>query len=400
IVGGGFPGMPVGRPSAPASPGGLPAPGAASSPFGRAVPAPSSSVRSPAAGHPAGAPPQKPRASAAPSSGARVDPFAAATAVPAGDKRVTLVIDDSAVKEDEIGRKSRGRTIAMAVTFILLGLAIGFGIGNTADKRTQYRLAVRDGKDIYARINEVSKTVETARDLVKKAVDESSGGPGKKASVDFGSIEQLVAMKRPFSANEFHRRLYRAFGDNVVDDLFDYYNDINLLWDGFTGLGAKLAGPARHEALAKSAAATDGLLNTDYGMVLSKNGDQFAGGLVFVNIPPQQPAADKAADKKPAKGKGTGKGKDDEGVKVTVSSSQGGQEVERTLYSGQELGDSFEKYAFLIDKVRSRTILGESANLFSKFRADLMELNTRMEKTIEVQGRLIKGLGPIAQMSE
>jgi hypothetical protein len=85
---------------------------------------------------------------------------------------------------------------------------------------------------------------------------------------------------------------------------------------------------------------------------------------------------------------------------VKVSSSQGGQEVERTLYSGQELGDSFEKYAFLIDKVRSRTILGESANLFSKFRADLMELNTRMEKTIEVQGRLIKGLGPIAQMSE
>jgi hypothetical protein len=29
-----------------------------------------------------------------------------------------------------------------------------------------------------------------------------------------------------------------------------------------------------------------------------------------------------------------------------------------------------------------------------------MELNGRMEKTIEVQGRLIKGLGPIAQMSE
>ncbi|HEX4353516.1 MAG TPA: hypothetical protein VHZ95_11385, partial [Polyangiales bacterium] len=179
-MGGGFPGVPVARPSASPTAGGLPAPGAASSPFGRALPAPSSSVRSPAAGHPAGAPPQKPRASAAPSSGARVDPFAAATGVPAGDKRVTLVIDDSAVKEDEIGRKSRGRTIAMAVTFILLGLAIGFGIGNTADKRTQYRLAVRDGKDIYARINEVSKTVETARDLVKKAVDESSGGPGKK----------------------------------------------------------------------------------------------------------------------------------------------------------------------------------------------------------------------------
>ena len=52
-----------------------------------------------------------------------------------------------------------------------------------------------------------------------------------------------------------------------------------------------MAGPARHDALLKSAAATDGLLNTDYGMVLSKNGDQLAGGLVFLTIQPQQAAA-------------------------------------------------------------------------------------------------------------
>ena len=45
----------------------------------------------------------------APSSAPRVDPFAAASgAAVAASKRVTLVIDDSAVKEDEIGRKSRG----------------------------------------------------------------------------------------------------------------------------------------------------------------------------------------------------------------------------------------------------------------------------------------------------
>jgi hypothetical protein len=340
---------------------------------------------------------------ASPSSPPRVDPFAAAAAAPVGNRRVTLVIDDSAVKEDEIGRKSRGRTIAVAATCILLGLAIGFGIGNTTDKRTQYKLAVRDGKDIYARVQDVSKNIDAARELVKKAVEASTGGPGKKSGVDFATIEQLVAMKRPLSANEFHRRLYRAFGDNVVDDLFDYYNNINLLWDGFTSLGAKTAGPARHEALQKSAAATDGLLNTDYGMVLTKNGDQLAGGLVFLTIPPPKPAGEAAADKADKKGKKKG-GKDkgaDEGVKVKVSSSQGGQEVERTLYSGQDgLGESFEKYVFIVDKVRSRTILGETANLFAKFRGDLLDLNTRMDKTNEVQGRLLKELGPIAAMSE
>jgi len=310
------------------------------------------------------------------------------------------VIDDSAVKEDEIGRKSRGRTIALATICILVGLGAGFGIGNTTDQRKQFSAAVRDGKEIYAKVEEVSKSVDTAKELLKKAVDASTGGPGKKASADFASIEQLVALKRPFSANEFHRRLYRAFGDNVVDELFDYYNNVNLLWDGFTALGAKTAGQGRHDALNKSAAATDGLLNTDYGMVLSKTGEQLAGGLVFLTVPPQQPAAPDAKPEK--KGKGGKKGaKEAESIKVKVSSQQGGQEVERTLYTGQtDIAESPEKYAFVIDKVRSRSILGEAANLFAKFRGDLMDLQARMEKTTEVQGRLQKDLQPIVRLSE
>jgi hypothetical protein len=418
VVGGGFPGVPTGAVQ----------PGVPGAPFGRPG-APNPGARSPLAS-PSGAPgqtpgqlpgqstpaarqgfPGAPAAHAAPSArshapgqvgGQRVDPFAAAPATAVGGKRVTLVIDDSAVKDDEIGRKSRGRAIALVTTGALLGLAIGFGIGNTTDKRHQYKAAVEDGKAIYARIQAVSKTVESARDLIKRAVDASSGGPGKKAGVDFDAVEQLVAFKRPFSANEFHRRLYRAFGDGVVDDLFDYYNDVNLLWDGFTGMGAKTTGAARRDALQKSAAATDGLLNTDYGMVLTKNGEQLAGGLVFLNMVPP-PAGDAAAakpDKHAGKKKG-GKDAADEGIKVKVSSIQGGQEVERTLFTGQnDVGEKFEKYAFVVDKVRSRTILGESANLFSKFRGDLMDLNARMDKTVEVQGRLIKGLGPIAAINE
>jgi hypothetical protein len=408
VMGGGFPGAPAGGTGAP----GLPAPGGigglggaapGSTPFGRPLPAPSAAVRPPLGGQsaPAGAASGQPAArqsvpGAAPS--ARVDPFAAASgAQVAAAKRVTLVIDDSAVKDDEIGRKSRGRTIGVATVCILLGIGVGFGVGNTADRRSQYSAAVRDGKEIYNKIQEVSKSVDSAKDLLKKAVDASSGGPGKKAAADFPTIEQLVALKRPFSANEFHRRLYRAFGNNVVDELFDYYNNVNLLWDGFTALGAKTAGQGRHDALTKSAAATDGLLNTDYGLVLSKNGDMFAGGLVFLSVVPQQPPA---ADAKPEK-KGKKKSKEVEGIKAKVSSQQGGQEVERTLFTGQtDVGESFEKYVFMVDKVRSRSILGESANLFAKFRADLVDLNGRMDKTTEVQGRLIKDLGPIASMSE
>ena len=328
----------------------------------------------------------------------RVDPFAAPAVGAPQAKRVTLVIDDSAVKEDEIGRKSRGRALAIALVCGLVGVGAGFGIGSVRSDNKQFSAAVRDGKEIYAKIQEVQKSVESSRELLKKAVEASSGGPGKKANVDFASIEQLVALKRPFSANEFHRRLYRAFGNNVVDELFDYYNNVNRLWDGFTALGAKTAGPGRREALTKSAAATDGLLNTEYGFVLAKSGEMYSAGLVFLNIPPAAPAAEAKPEKK---GKKKGKETAAEGIKVKVSSSQGGQEVDRTLFAGQgDVGESFEKYAFMVDKVRSRTILGESANLFAKFRGDLMDLNGIMERTTEVEGRLIKDLGPIAAMKE
>lgn len=290
--------------------------------------------------------------------------------------------------------------MVLVIVGIVLGLGVGFGIGNTADKRHQYTMAVQDGKDIYSKVQDVSKTVDQAKTLVKQALDASTGGPGKKATVDFSTIEQLVAMKRPFSANEFHRRLYRAFGDGVVDDLFDYYNHINLAWDGFAALGAKTAGQARHDILIKSAAATDGLISNEYGMVLAKSGDMFAGGIVFVTIPPQDPAAKKEPEEgKKGKGKKGKAAAEDEGVKVKVSSTQGGQEVERTLYSGQEIGESFEKYVFMVDKVRSRTILGESASQFGKYRGDVLELNRIMDKAAEVQGRLLKSLGGVASLN-
>jgi hypothetical protein len=116
-------------------------------------------------------------------------------------------------------------------------------------------------------------------------------------------------------------------------------------------------------------------------------------------VPQQAPAAEEKPEPKGKHGKK--KGKESTDIKVKVSSSQGGPEVERTLFTGQsDVGDSPEKYTFMVDKVRSRTILGEAANLFAKFRGDLVELSGRMDKTIEVQGRLQKDLSPIVNMKD
>jgi hypothetical protein len=315
----------------------------------------------------------------------RLDPFGTTATPLSVAKHVARVIDDDApIQPGELGRKSNAWLATIASLVALLGLGVGYSVGSTRAERNQYKLAVHDGKDIYAKVQEASKTVVTARELLKQALDASSAGPGKKAAVDFDAVEQLVALKRPFSAQAFHRRLYRAFGDNTVDELFDYYNGINTLWDGFGALSAKTSGASRRDALLKSAAASDGTLNTDYGLVLSKSGDSYSGGLVFLTIP--QHGADSAPRR---------------GIKAKVSASLGGQDMERTLYTGQaDAGEAIDKYVFMVDKLRSRTILGEAANLFVKFRADLLELNGRMQNTADVQERLLKGLAAISAMPD
>jgi hypothetical protein len=316
------------------------------------------------------------------------------------EKKVRLVIDDSAVKEDEIGRKSGTRNILLVCIGLALGVAAGFGVGSTGAERNQYNMAVADGKDIYNRVNEVSKTLETAKGFLKAAVDSTQGGAGRTAHIDYKAIEDLRAIKQPLAAGEFSRRRYLAFPPSVVDDLFEYYNSINILWNKFEALANKTTGDRAREALDKSAAAADQLLAADYGLVVSKSGESFIGGLVVVRPKPAD-AADDAKDKKDAKGKDAKKGKDDAPAApiMMVSSRDGGREVERKLFNGQtDFADKSGDYVLLVDKGRSMGTLGTAANLFGQLRGELVDAQTIINKASETQGRLLKELGKVAAL--
>ena len=181
--------------------------------------------------------------------------------------------------------------------------------------------------------------------------------PGRQAHVDYKAIESLRAMKQPFSAEEFSRRRYLAFSPAVVDALFSYYNNINLLWKKFEVIANKTTGDRAHEALDKSAQAADSLLAADYGVVVSKSGDAFGGGLVIVRPKPVDPNEKK--DEKAAKGKGKDKKDEDTAPIMMVSSRDGGREVERKLYNGQtDFADKSGDYVLLVDKAHSMGTLG------------------------------------------
>jgi len=386
----------MGTPAPGAVPAATPAPGAVPAPVAGAVPTPAPGAIAAPGGLPGAiaaphfAQPQAPAAAAPPAAArpAGGDPFAAASgaALASAEKKITLVIDDSAVNQADIGRESKRASMIAFALGAMLGCVLAGAFMSTSNERQQYNMAVRDGKEIYAKVQEVSKVLDEAKKHIKAAVMATQSAPGKTAAVAYSAIESVVALERPFTANEFHRRRYLAFPTNVVDDLFDYYNNMNLLWDRFATLGARTAGTKKRKALDESAKAADGLIKTQYGVVLMKTNEQFASAVVYVEVAPPDPANPPEEGAAPI---------------LRVSSAPGGRQVDRTLFMGQEdIAENHGNYVFLIDKMRSGSVLGEPANLFSKYTGQLMEINGIVSKNAEVQGRLMKELGKVASLQE
>lgn len=348
------------------------------------MPAPPFAQPAPSSGRPGATRPSSPGISQpAAGPGRAVSPFDVAPVAAPVEKQVRIVIDDSAVKDSEIGRRSLIRSLVLIAIGLIGGVAAGFMVGNTSADRKQYRMAVDDGKAIYATIGDVSKTLEAARTSLKAAVDASAGGPGKQARVDYKAIGELVALEKPLSAGAFSRRRYLAFPTPVVDDLFEYYNGINLLWSKFELLGNRTSGTAAREALDKAAQAGDQLVSQDYGVVVTKTENAFAGGLVVVR---PKPAAE-------------GGGKKDEVPVALVSLRPGSREVERRMFLGQEdFAASPDHYVIVVDKARSMGILGSGASLFGQLRGELVDAQKLVDKLTEQQGRLLKELGKIATL--
>jgi hypothetical protein len=377
----------------PSAAAGLPVPSSGiSSPLGQAIPG---KMSLPAPGGIAAPPFMQPQKQEPKAAARTADPFSQAAAASAVEKKVTLVIDDSAVNASEIGRKSTMKVVAVLGVGVLLGLIIGFMVGNTAGDRKMWSLVISDTKGLYNTINDISKTLEEAKTNVQTIYTTSQGGPGRQAKVDYDTIQKLVAIKKPISANAFHRKRYMAFQAGTVDDLFDYYNNINIMWDKFTYLAAITAGKKR-ELLDKSAVAADALLNNEYGLIPFIQGEAIAGGIVLVELP----AADEA-QKEPVKEKKKGKGKEadeeEANLKVMVASKAGGNLIEKTRFVGQkEILENPSDFVIMINKSRSMGILGQAASQFAEFRGEVTKLNLMMNQTMEIQGRLIKMMGEVA----
>ncbi|HEY6876811.1 MAG TPA: hypothetical protein VI299_02285 [Polyangiales bacterium] len=350
---------PVGRPSMPSQTGRLPAqPGAAR---GASIPpadpfaAPAGSFPPPAgAGSVSGAPSARPSMPA--------DPFAAAPA--SAPREVRLVIDDkTAVDDAEIGRKSAGKFIAAALVAALAGVLVGWFVGSTWRERQLYDVVLQDAKDVYTAVSTATPKIEEAKNLIDKI---AKSGP----NIDFKAIEDLRKLEKPFPADVFSRKHYRALESATVDQLFQYYNNTNLLWAKIQVIAAKSLSPNARDALVKSATTAGEMVGKEYGCIPVKADKDYSCGLVTFT--------------RGAEGK------------ATVNTRTGS--VDKQLYAGQDLGSKTSDYVIAVDKARSGDILQGATNQFNNFVRDLIDAKTLADQTVEMQGRLTQQLGQVASL--
>lgn len=311
---------------------------------------------------------------------AGADPFAAAP-VAAGAREVRLVIDDKAVSDSEVGRGRGVVVMIAAIAAAAAGIAVGWFVGSTWRERQLYDVVLADAKEVYKSASDAAPKVEQAQKLIDQALKAAAPAPGKTVEVDFKALEELRKLEKPFPADAFSRKHYRAFGTQTVDALFTYYNNTNQLWGKFASITAKSLSPAAREGLTKAAGAAGQLASTEFGCVPFKDGDAFGCGLVSVTRNQEGGEKEKGKDK---------------GEKVNVVTRGGSYAKE--LFSGQDLSSKTSDYVIMVDKGRSNEILGAQTNQFQSFARDLMEAKTLADQTVEIQGRLIQELGNIAKL--
>ncbi len=305
------------------------------------------------------------------------DPFAAGPSSQ-GPQEVRLVIDEKPVDDSEVGRASRGRTAIVAALCAVLGAAVGGGFMSVNERNITYNLSVRDGRSIYASVNTASTVVLEAQTHIN-AIATAAGRTDGTRSVAYSDIETLRALENPMPAQNFSRKSYWRFAATTVDDLFHYYNNVQMLWAGIERLGATTLPAARRPELDRTAAGIDERANATFGAVLMVAPEEAGGGIIGQ-------LAFLEAGAEPGR--------------VLARGTRTGAGREFGLWTPENEIGTAPEFVIAIDGAGSVGVLGIQTGAFGEFVRDIQELDTLMDETVETQGRLTTALGEIATLPE
>jgi hypothetical protein len=260
----------------------------------------------------------------------------------------------------------------------LLGLFLGVLSSTVMSKRSEYNVAVRDGKAVYEGVRAAADQVTEAKRLLDRAAGAAKARPGEGPSVDYEAIEQLRGLPTPFTAADFTGLRYTKFNRETVNALFVYARQVGELWDKFDGLAGRVLPESRRNELNEAAQDETAITTSPTGCVPTLGEGGFRCGLVYVDMPDAEAAS----------------------TKLKVRVTRGSKPFEKELYVGQDLRQNASNYVILTNPEQSAGVLGQRKNAFASYRRDLAEIARLMEATLQTQGGLEKGLGAVAGLDE
>ena len=295
----------------------------------------------------------------------RSGPFGGPTSKGHAHQEVRIVVDEEAVATAHEGKSRRVRKLMMMTGggAALLGLFLGVLSTTVMSKRSEYNLAVRDGKAVYEGVRVAADQVTEANRLLDRAAGTAKARPGEGPSVDYEAIEQLRALPTPFTAADFTGLHYTKFNRETVNALFVYARQVGELWDRFDSLAAQ---------------DETALTTSPTGCVPTLGEGGFRCGLVYVDMPDAEAAS----------------------TKLKVRVTRGSKPFEKELYVGQDLRQNSSNYVILTNPEQSAGVLSQRKNAFASYRRDLAEIARLMDATLETQGGLERGLGAVAGLDE
>lgn len=297
------------------------------------------------------------------------DPFAM-VAPAQGPREVRLVIDEKmTVSDAETGRgRGLGRVVAIVISLCALGL--GYCSGSTMLDRVIYNRSVNDGREIKTVVEGSAKALAGAQARIQQAIALAN----TKKQADFDTAQYLRALKKPIDAAAFNRRNYIKFQSATVDNLFEYYNGVNRLWDLFSIHAGRT--PADRDALTKASDLATALATTDYGIVLSMQDGLFLGNIVILGDPRMD-------------------GENLAGYQVR--DRMGRAPVDKIIYRGAEL--TSENFGEVVIPINPQSKAGLLAENLSPFRDYLLRLNAMNALMAEIQQRQTQLMTQLAEIA-
>lgn len=342
----------------------------------------------------------KPAEPAKPEKKPRVDPFAQAAVVP---QTVRIAVDDKPVDDSEVGRRSGGRIFLVLGVSLLAGAALGAGAGATNERNVLYNTVVTDGHEVYDAVDQASHVVLDAQTHVEALATAAGGGPSGHPSVDYTELTALAAMPNPLQASHFSDRHYHLFQAGAQDDLFTYYNNIQLLWDQFHRLAEIASGPAERptvDQIAATGVCVTGLppdqataraaMDEAANATTTAASAQYVGALSLGPDGTPRAALRFAEAEVDASGAQTGH--------IAARATPTDAPVPLEYWTPTTALTATPTHAMLINTANSTGVLSERLGAFREYVSALQETRTLMGTTIEVQGRLTTSLGDIARL--